>query len=64
MAAAAAFAQETRSAMDRIAATGAITIGHREASIPFSYLDDSKRPVGYAIDLCQLFFFCLGNCLD
>lgn len=29
-----------------------ITIAHREASLPFSYLDANKRPVGYAIDLC------------
>jgi glutamate/aspartate transport system substrate-binding protein len=29
-----------------------ITIGHRDASIPFSYYDDKQRPVGYAVDLC------------
>jgi glutamate/aspartate transport system substrate-binding protein len=32
--------------------TQTITIAYREASIPFSYLDDNKKPVGYAIDLC------------
>jgi glutamate/aspartate transport system substrate-binding protein len=31
----------------------AITIGHRESSIPFSYLDDKQQPVGYAMDLCM-----------
>lgn len=31
---------------------GAITIGHRDASVPFSYYDDRQRPVGYAMDLC------------
>ena len=31
---------------------GSITIGHRDASIPFSYYDDRQRPVGYALDLC------------
>jgi glutamate/aspartate transport system substrate-binding protein len=31
---------------------GAITIGHRDASIPFSYYDDKQQPVGYSIDLC------------
>jgi glutamate/aspartate transport system substrate-binding protein len=31
---------------------GAITLGHRDASIPFSYYDDRQRPVGYALDLC------------
>ncbi|WP_334188214.1 amino acid ABC transporter substrate-binding protein [Noviherbaspirillum sp.] len=32
--------------------TQTVTIAYREASIPFSYLDDNKKPVGYAIDLC------------
>ena len=31
---------------------GSITIGHRDASIPFSYYDDRQQPVGYAVDLC------------
>lgn len=37
----------------RIRDTGAITVAYREASIPFSYLDQNKRPVGYAMDLCM-----------
>ena len=32
---------------------GSITIGHRDASIPFSYYDDKQQPVGYAMDLCM-----------
>jgi glutamate/aspartate transport system substrate-binding protein len=32
--------------------TGKIVLGHRESSVPFSYLDADKRPVGYALDLC------------
>jgi glutamate/aspartate transport system substrate-binding protein len=38
--------------LDKIKASGAITIGHRESSIPFSYLDDRRRPVGYSMDIC------------
>jgi glutamate/aspartate transport system substrate-binding protein len=38
--------------LKKIKDTGAITIGHRDASIPFSYYDDQQKPVGYAIDLC------------
>ncbi|WP_299961717.1 amino acid ABC transporter substrate-binding protein [uncultured Roseobacter sp.] len=38
--------------LDKIAASGEIVIGHRESSVPFSYLDDSQNPVGYSIDLC------------
>lgn len=29
-----------------------ITIAHREAALPFSYLDENKKPIGYSIDLC------------
>lgn len=33
--------------------TGVVALAYREASIPFSYLDGNKRPVGYAMDLCM-----------
>ncbi len=29
-----------------------ITIAHRESSVPFSYFDSDKKPIGYAIDIC------------
>src|SRR4026209_2518603 len=32
---------------------GSITIGHRDASVPFSYYDDKQQVVGYAMDLCH-----------
>lgn len=38
--------------LEKIRDSGVITLAHRESSIPFSYLDGDKRPVGYAIDLC------------
>lgn len=38
--------------LSRIRETQTITIAHREASLPFSYLDANKKPIGYAIDLC------------
>ncbi|AEI92770.1 amino acid ABC transporter substrate-binding protein [Roseobacter litoralis] len=39
--------------LDKIAASGEIVIGHRESSVPFSYLDENQNPVGYSIDLCM-----------
>jgi glutamate/aspartate transport system substrate-binding protein len=37
----------------RIRQTQTITIAHREASVPFSYIDENtRRPVGYTVDLC------------
>lgn len=37
--------------LDKIKASGAITIGHGNP-IPFSYRADGPQPVGFAIDLC------------
>ena len=47
---AAAAAQE--STLKKVKDSGSITIGHRDASIPFSYYDDKQQVVGYAVDLC------------
>jgi glutamate/aspartate transport system substrate-binding protein len=38
--------------LKKIKDSGSITIGHRDASIPFSYYDDKQQPIGYAMDLC------------
>ncbi len=38
--------------LDKIRASGTITVGHRESSVPFSYLDADQKPVGYMMDLC------------
>ncbi|MEW6705104.1 MAG: amino acid ABC transporter substrate-binding protein [Pseudomonadota bacterium] len=38
---------------DRIKQSGRLVIAHRESSVPLSYLDANKKPVGYAVDLCQ-----------
>jgi glutamate/aspartate transport system substrate-binding protein len=39
--------------LDKIKKTGTITVGHRDASIPFSYYDDKQQPVGYGVDVCM-----------
>ncbi len=38
--------------LKRIRDTGAITLGVRETSVPFSFLDARKLPQGYSVDLC------------
>lgn len=38
--------------LDKVRAAGSITIGYRDSSIPFSYLNDQQQPIGYAMDLC------------
>jgi glutamate/aspartate transport system substrate-binding protein len=47
-----AHAEELTGTLKNIKDTGAITLGHRDSSIPFSYLDDSQKPVGFAMDIC------------
>ncbi len=46
---ASSFAADT---LAKVRETHTITIAHREASLPFSYLDTNKKPIGYAVDLC------------
>jgi glutamate/aspartate transport system substrate-binding protein len=38
--------------LKKIKDTNTITLGHRDASMPFSYFDDKQAAVGYAMDLC------------
>ncbi len=30
-----------------------VRLGYRESSIPFSFLDEAKRPIGYSLELCE-----------
>jgi len=45
----AALAQST---LDKVKASGAITLAYRESSIPFSYLDDKAQPIGFGYEIC------------
>jgi ABC-type amino acid transport substrate-binding protein len=40
--------------LERIKKTGSITLGTREASVPFSFAQPGQKPVGYAVDICHL----------
>jgi glutamate/aspartate transport system substrate-binding protein len=47
-----AFAAELTGTLKKIKETGTITLGHRDASIPFSYLGtEPGKPVGYSHDI-------------
>src|SRR5687768_4997074 len=52
-AAGAATAQDLGPTLGRIKQSGVVTLGHRETSIPFSYIGDDQKPVGYTVDLCM-----------
>ncbi|MBN8489494.1 MAG: amino acid ABC transporter substrate-binding protein [Burkholderiales bacterium] len=45
--------ESTSPTLRKIRDTGLITLGYRDASVPFSYLDAKRRPVGYSLDLCH-----------
>src|SRR5215468_6921449 len=39
--------------LKKIKDTGTITLGYRENSLPFSYLNKRAQPIGYSLDLCH-----------
>lgn len=40
--------------LERIQERGTINIGHRESSVPFSYIgEEGGEPIGYTIDICM-----------
>jgi len=38
--------------LDKVKASGSITIGYRESSIPFSYLGGDAQPTGFGWEIC------------
>ncbi len=52
LSASAAEAQSSDAVIDRIRSRGAISIGYRDSSVPFSYVDAQGRPLGYSNDIC------------
>jgi len=46
-------AQDPEGTLKKVKETGTFTVGHRDSSIPLSYLDDKLRPVGFSIELCR-----------
>ncbi|KQT86955.1 ABC transporter [Methylobacterium sp. Leaf469] len=52
-AAGSAQADDLTGTLKKIKETNGITIGYRDASVPFSYLDNDQKPVGYAFEICK-----------
>ena len=46
-------AQDLEGTLKKVKETGTFTIGHRDSSIPLSYLDDKLQPIGFSIELCK-----------
>ena len=47
-----ASSQQPTGTLQKINESGTIVLGHRDASPPFSFLDQKKQPAGYSVDLC------------
>jgi len=48
-----ALAEDLNGTLQKIKDSGSITIGYRETSMPFSYIDDKQKPIGFALDICD-----------
>ncbi|WP_246158750.1 amino acid ABC transporter substrate-binding protein [Reyranella soli] len=44
--------------------THTVRLGYREASPPFSFLDQSNRPIGYSLELCEAIVEEIGTAVD
>jgi glutamate/aspartate transport system substrate-binding protein len=51
--AAPSYAQDLTGTLKKVKETGTITLGVRDSSLPFSYLDEKQKVVGYTIDICM-----------
>ena len=45
-------AEDLTGTLKKVKDTGALTIGYRDSSVPFSYLGADEKPIGYAMDIC------------
>jgi ABC-type amino acid transport substrate-binding protein len=47
------FAQDAQTTLAKIQAANTIAIGHRETSVPFSYIDANNEVIGFSQDICN-----------
>jgi glutamate/aspartate transport system substrate-binding protein len=45
-------AADTRPTVERLRESNVIRVGHRADALPIAYLDGSKQPVGYGVEMC------------
>jgi glutamate/aspartate transport system substrate-binding protein len=53
LAASGAHSQELTGTLKKIKGSKTVTLGYRESSIPFSYVNKVGEPIGYSMDLCN-----------
>ncbi|HEY6511987.1 MAG TPA: amino acid ABC transporter substrate-binding protein [Burkholderiaceae bacterium] len=47
------YSQASEGALKRIKATKSVAVAYRSDAVPFSFVDESKQPTGFSIDLCR-----------
>jgi glutamate/aspartate transport system substrate-binding protein len=52
---------ELTGTLAKVRAARALTIAHRESSVPFSYLSTRGEPIGYSIELCRKLAEAIGE---
>jgi len=52
---------ELTGTLAKVRESGSVTIGHRESSVPFSYLSARGEPIGYSIELCKAIVEAMGD---
>jgi glutamate/aspartate transport system substrate-binding protein len=57
-------AQELIGTLKKIKDSKTVTLGYRESSIPFSYVNKPGEPIGYSIDLCNAVIEEISNELE
>jgi glutamate/aspartate transport system substrate-binding protein len=45
--------QDLEGTLKKVKETGTFAIGHRESSLPLSYLGEDLQPVGFSVELCK-----------
>jgi len=50
--------------LKKVREAGAVTVGYREASVPFSFKSASGEPIGYSIQVCRSLVEAMGLAVD
>jgi glutamate/aspartate transport system substrate-binding protein len=50
--------------LSKVRETGTIALGYRESSVPFSWLNARKEPIGYSIELCKALVSAIGDAVN
>ena len=50
--------------LSKVRESGTIALGYRESSVPFSWLNARKEPIGYSVELCKALVSAIGDAVN